>query len=277
MSIKTIDVVDNGLTKSPYEDSFFAFLPDYANSTCWAKACMISENTAEIMQGIVSCKDYLLDTQWRGQTGYKTTAWTPVQQRQNCFFLYIPQDVKFRERVASFLHPYEEANGLNKTEIYGINKITPQSENTGYAADNGYIIRGDDRWNSNGLVWSFYLSIVRALISAKSAVTLSGIFSSCSSNECSYWNNLTETGRQWIMHIYENLPLYLAPITKPAFHKYTGYTSSVGHGATGPFYLANKINLMATYLDKYKKFGLPYPEGEDFQHFIHIYQTELTK
>lgn len=118
--------------------------------------------------------------------GYRTNAWTVVQQRQNYFFLYIPQNVKFRERVASFLHPYEEANGLNKTEIYCINKISPQFENTDDAADNGYIIRGDDRWNSNGLVWSFYLSIVRALISAKSAVTLAGVFSTCSSNECGY-------------------------------------------------------------------------------------------
>lgn len=274
MSIKTIELLDNGLQKNPYEASFFAYLNDSRGSICWAKACMHPDGRVEIMQSLVSCKDYILDTQWRGQGGYITGEWNKQQQRQNCFFIYIPNDVKFLERIQSFLHPYEEANNLKKTEYYSISKITPSPEGEGHLCDRGLIIRGDDKWNSNGLTWSFYLSLIRALVSAKSTSSLDTIFNTCSSNEHSYWTNLTDAGKEFIYHVYKNIQHYFEPI--PAkYNTYTGYTISCGHGATGPFYLALHATNIIEHIKTYQQYGYKYPQAAMDNYFISMYLEEI--
>ena len=274
MSIKTIELLDNGEQKSPYEDSFFYYLEDYKGSICWAKAYMHPDGRVEMMQSLVSCKDYILDTQWRGQSGYITGKWNKKQQRQNCFFIYIPTDVKFLERIQSFLHPYEEANNLKKTEYYSISKVTPAPEQEGSICDRGLIIRGDDKWNSNGLTWSFYLSLIRALVSAKSASSLDTIFNTCSSNEYGYWNTLTDIGKDFIRHVYNNIQYYFEPI--PAkYNTYTGYTTSCGHGATGPFYLSAHVKNMIGHIKTYQQYGYKYPQADSDNYFISKYLEEI--
>jgi len=256
MSIKIIE----DLRKMPL--SLIAHLND--EYYMWAKGIRTEDPLIyQAIQGVVSCKDYVLDTQFRTQGYFDPQHWTKEVLHQNVTIIFFPliTDLKnLQKHLETFLHPLEKKFGFTPT------KVLQTVEVCGNKKRKCAVIDGDDQWNRNGLLYSFYLSIIRALAHTDKdkIVTQENIFEICGNcNEYNYWMAVKESKYQvdFINFIWNNIPS-LVEIPKE-FNSYTGWNHTYhrpSHGETGPFHLAGRIDRTKVNAAIYEQYGYTTPK-----------------
>lgn len=218
----------------------------------WMKACSTpEEGVYKLIQAPVTCKDYVVDTQYREVTSGNWSMGhmdiTDKERHENCVAVishvnYIKQ---LMHHLELFLHPLEEKLELEKTQVLPVDKYNNMDKK------GLYIITGDNKWNTCGLSWSMYLSIIRAMAftnTKRTPKTINDLFTYCSANEGRYMqyyvheSEYSKYGKKIFAWIEENLPLFLDGIKLKSYNKYTGYTTAQGHGMTGQFTLTYNLS-----------------------------------
>lgn len=205
----------------------------------WGKATTIDETTLLLMQGPVSCKDYVVDTYFKECSQFEAQNWTKKEKQENCIYVNFPNAVvqqKCLDNITNFLNPWFAENGISPVIIRPIT-THPFRPGGSYRL---FGIQGDAKWTSNAFAWSLYLSIIRLCGYKKDMKTIDFTYDEDQCNEHHYYYQSTQ--KKLLLAVFQNPFPYLAPLPKP--YKNTGYTSATkpAHGQTGPFFYAQSIH-----------------------------------
>jgi len=210
-------------------------LANYNNSTefYWGKAHK-DNNDFTIMSMLTTCKDYLVDIQYRNSGHITKSDWTKEQLQSNCYYIIFPTQEhknRFLSNIVNWLNPYEEKYGITKTVATPVENYTKT-----------IVIEGGTEWTINTCARSFYLSFIR-LCAYITEEQLSDAINGnlryyC--NETSYFSSMMKEGRKIYQYIWNNpKELFITPTDKQNNTLYE--ITDLSHGCTGPFYFIDAI------------------------------------
>ena len=237
----------------------------------WGKAHQIDEETFEVAQYPVTCKDYIMDM-------FILNRHDDMVPREyledNCFYLFIPtkRREKFTKNVVEFLNVYEEKHGFSPTKVHVMTE--------GYKSKTRqpYVITGDKKWLKNPFMTSFYLSMVRMCGYYKDmSLTNLGVdtttdpYYKC--NETKYFERLKPASQYAYTKIWENPNLL--DIELP--NKNTGYPKNVyvGHGMCGIIYLLTCIESVHNYMLQMRTIAQKHPLGAILYKFFQEKENDV--
>lgn len=223
---------------------------DYIN---WGKACTTKDGV-DIMQGCVTCKDYVVDTLFKETTTFRSSQWTEREHNECCFYISLPNQkyaTNFEKNIAQFLNVYEKSHRLKNTII---TLATKDHNLLGIT----YTIKGSQRWMRNATVMSMYLSLIRicACKTNMTGVCFTRDVDDYHCNEMGYWSSLKENYKTLLLKYYENIHNFMKPMPKE--YEITGYEKGqvVGHGQCGLFYMFTMIDSYA--YNKVEQYARPF-------------------
>lgn len=228
------------LTDSKYQSQYKRRAASYSYIECinWGKACTTPEGV-EIMQGGVTCKDYVVDTLFKETLTFNSSYWTKKEREECCFYISFPTNqyaVNFEKNVNGFLNAYEKSYRLKKTII------TPTTTGHGFQGIT-YTIKGSQKWMTNAFVMSMYLSLIRVCACKVNMTEVSFVRDKedFGCNENIYWGNLQDTHRTLLLKYYANIRDFMKPL--PGEYGITGYKKDqeASHGQCGLFYILSMV------------------------------------
>lgn len=142
------------------------------NNIYWGK-CNLNEktNVLTIMQDVVTCKDYVVDTYAREISSgkYNKKHWTKEERMCPTVYMTVNKTnlAKLVERVKTLLNPYEERHGFIPSQVLMVTEVECEGKDvtktdvyknflTGMA-----VVKYDPKWMINITAMSTYLSCLR--------------------------------------------------------------------------------------------------------------------
>lgn len=209
----------------------------------WGKAKTVEEGKIELLQGLVGCKDYIVDTYYKNNnimhSIISNNDWKEQERTENCICVRFPnlliQNIVINN-IKNFLNPWFKANDVLPTTCEQI--YTNDSKKINLL----YCIRGDSKWTLNAFAWSIYLAIIRMMAGEEKTtkINFTPINPTYATNESSYYNQhrFDKNNQELLNTIFNNPFPYL--IVPPRPYNTTGYNNYLPrHGETGPFNLQN--------------------------------------
>lgn len=240
---------------------------DYKRSTLfWGKACTTDSETFLGMQLPITCKDYMVDTQYRSNGNIRIDNWSKEQRHENAFYIVFIDNAQkelFLANVPLLIHPIEKKQRIIRTKIFEPDESPFKNKNLPHV-----VIKGSQKWIRNSMAWSFYLSLIRlcAYTTEEIGFDLSNQYLRTTS-DWSYYTNLQPKGKEiWNWLIKDCSVLFTKPPEE--YNPITNYKNSFGyinHGQTGIFHclaICDRKNLGNMY------------EGNDKIYFTKAYQEE---
>lgn len=138
----------------------------------WGK-CSLDEKTniLTIMQDVVTCKDYVVDTYAREQSSgrYNKKDWTKQERMSPTVYMTVTKDslTKLVERVKTLLNPYEERHGFIPSQVLMVTEVECEGKDVtkipGFSAflTGMVVVKYDPKWMINITAMSTYLSCLR--------------------------------------------------------------------------------------------------------------------
>lgn len=264
MSIKLIQNTD----KLPSSYSLTYNLTNgYKRSTLfWGKACTTDSETFLGMQLPVTCKDYMVDTQYRSNSYIRIDNWSKEQLHENAFYIIFIDNAQkelFLANVPLLIHPIEKKQRIIRTKIFEPDESPFKNKNLPHV-----VVKGSQKWIRNSMAWSFYLSLMRlcAYTTKEIGFDLSNDYLRVTSDWI-YYTSLQPKGKEiWNWLIKDCSVLFTKPPEE--YDPITNYKNSFGpisHGHTGIFHcltICDRKNLANMYT------------GNDKIYFTKAYQDE---
>lgn len=239
----------------------------YKRSTLfWGKACTTDSETFLGMQMPVTCKDYMVDTQYRSNGNIRIDSWEKEQLHENAFYIIFINNAQkelFLANVSLLIHPIEKKQRIIRTKIFEPDESPFKPLNLPHV-----IVKGSQKWIRNSMAWSFYLSLMRlcAYTTKEIGFDLSNDYLRVTSDWI-YYTSLQPKGKEiWNWLIKDCSVLFTKPPEE--YDPITNYKNSFGpisHGHTGIFHclsICDRKNLANMYT------------GNDKIYFTKAYQDE---
>jgi len=206
----------------------------------WGKAYKDDEGDYQVISTPQTCKDYLVDIQYRNSHTIYKNNWTPEQLASNCYYILLPTKVEanfFLKNITEVLNVYEKKNHFMQT------KATIMDENMAGYIGPVIVIEGSKCWTRTTTALSFYLSLIRLCgyadnLSADNLLPVLNDKQALKCNEQRYFRSMTAKARELYEYFYQH-PRELMPKMSDTI-SVTGYHphyKELGHGCTGLFYL----------------------------------------
>ena len=195
-------------------------------SWMWGKAKTFEEGKIKLLQNLLTCKDYIVDTYYKPTTIMHSLItsenWKKQERTENCIYIQFP-NLLFQNTVINnienFLNPWFKTNNILPTTCEQL--YTKESKKI----DLFYCIRGDNKWTLNAFAWSIYLSIIRMMAGEENATKIN--FTPTNpiyvTNESTYYSlHCFDKNQQELLNTIFNNPFpYL--IVPPEPYNTTGY------------------------------------------------------
>lgn len=264
MSIKLIEDKDKLPSRYSIAQSL---LSEYKRSNLyWGKVYTTDSETFLGMQLPVTCKDYIVDTQYRSNSNIRIDIWEKEQLRENAFYIVFIDNAQkelFLANVPLLIHPIEKKQRIIRTKIFEPDESPFKNKNLPHV-----VVKGSQKWIRNSMAWSFYLSLIRlcAYTTKEIGFDLSNDYLRVTSDWI-YYTSLQPKGKEiWNWLIKDCSVLFTKPPEE--YDPITNYKNSFGpisHGHTGIFHcltICDRKNLANMYT------------GNDKIYFTKAYQDE---
>jgi len=220
------------LTKNAAKNHSFELAQYFGDSWYWGKACK-TDDGFEVMSSPQTCKDYLVDIQYRDSYSCKKINWTTEQLKSNCYYILMPTKAVYKKFMENMiiLNTYEKKHRFARTVVTEIE----------FEGEYVVVIEGSKKWTVTTTALSFYLSLIRLCgYNTMDVETLEGSLNAnkTSCNEFSYFRGMSERSKALYNYYYKNPRLLMPKLSDEV--TFTGYDKqyhTLSHGVTGLFYL----------------------------------------
>jgi hypothetical protein len=204
----------------------------YNSTFVWGKASKVNEDTFELMQMPVSCKDYVIDTYWQNSSGYCFNKWTDKQRYYPAIYCVLSDPVRMKhlqKMVKNTLNVWEKSFDITPT-------VCTQITTNIFINKNVCIIEFDSKWMMNATAYSFFLSLIRICTTNTELSFVKSKESQWDCNEYSYYSRLYSSGKTLCNNLLKDPTILF--VTPPEPYYRTGFNIICEHGMTGIFNLA---------------------------------------
>ena len=237
MSLTLIEDIKKNLYGKTYRNSINTF------GFQWGKAAFVPDHPSQVMmvQGPVTCKDYVVDTMFKDASLCIRANWTPEQLNDPLVYIVVENTMvgTFLTNGVTFLNDYEKYHRLIKTKVTKIDStIWDLQEQT------VFLVHFSKMWMKTVAALSTYLSILRMCIHVKKPTDIkfkpvNHMLRHNTYAEQTYMQRLPQELQDMVTY-YSNNPRLLMKL--PKGHYITGIkTTGCGHGWGGLFYATQML------------------------------------